>query len=77
MENYSNTYGMEYLMIHVHKNVYKCTVHTSKLRPNPEKNIVNVILCLSYNFTLCLMLLQHIYHGQPYARIDFIPQSGT
>ncbi len=21
--------------------------------------------------------LQHIHHGQPYARVDFIPQSGT
>jgi hypothetical protein len=21
--------------------------------------------------------LQHIYHGKPYARVDFIPQSGT
>jgi hypothetical protein len=21
--------------------------------------------------------LQHIYHGQPYAKVDFIPQSGT
>ncbi len=28
---------------------------------------------VSYNFTLCLMLLQHIYNGQPYARVDFIP----
>jgi hypothetical protein len=28
-----------------------------------------------YNLTVCQ--LQHIYHGQPYARIDFIPQSGT
>ncbi len=32
---------------------------------------------VSYNFTLCLMLLQHIYNGQPYARVDFIPQSWT
>jgi hypothetical protein len=23
-----------------------------------------------------MSLLQHIYHGQPYARVDFIPQSG-
>jgi hypothetical protein len=21
--------------------------------------------------------LQHVYHGQPYARVDVIPQSGT
>jgi hypothetical protein len=21
--------------------------------------------------------LQHMYHGQPYVRVDFIPQSGT
>ena len=30
---------------------------------------------VDYNLTLCR--LQHIYHGQPYARVDFIPQSGT
>ncbi len=31
------------------------------------------------NLTLCSLQsrLQHIYHGQPYARVDFIPQSGT
>jgi hypothetical protein len=32
------------------------------------------------NLTLCPLQsrLQHIfYHGQPYARVDFIPQSGT
>ncbi len=27
--------------------------------------------------TLCQSRLQHIYHGMPYARVDFIPQSGT
>jgi hypothetical protein len=32
-----------------------------------------------YNLTLSTLQsrLQHIYHGQPYARVDFIPQSGT
>jgi hypothetical protein len=32
-----------------------------------------------YNLTLCLLQsrLQHIYHGQPYASVDLIPQSGT
>jgi hypothetical protein len=32
-----------------------------------------------YNLTLCPLQsrLQHIYHGQPYARVDFIPRSGT
>jgi hypothetical protein len=41
------------------------------LEPIPELTI--------YNLTLCPLQsrLQHIYHGQPYARVDFIPQSGT
>ncbi len=32
-----------------------------------------------YNLSLCPLQsrLQHIHHGQPYARVDFIPQSGT
>ncbi len=31
------------------------------------------------NLTLCPLKsrLQHIYHGQLYARVDFIPKSGT
>jgi hypothetical protein len=34
---------------------------------------------VDYNLTLCPLQsrLQHIYHGQPYARVDFITQSGT
>jgi hypothetical protein len=34
---------------------------------------------VDYNLTLCPLQsrLQHIYHGKPYARVDFIPQSGT
>jgi hypothetical protein len=28
-----------------------------------------------YNLTFCR--LQHMRHGQPYAGVDFIPQSGT
>jgi hypothetical protein len=41
---------------------------------------------VDYNLPLCPLQsrLQHIYHGQPYARVDlnpikvdFIPQSGT
>jgi hypothetical protein len=32
-----------------------------------------------FNLTLCPLQsrFQHIYHGQPYARVDFISQSGT
>ncbi len=46
------------------------------LWPNPKKNMVyGTCAGVDYNLTLCL--LQHIYHGQPYARVDFIPQSGT
>jgi hypothetical protein len=32
-----------------------------------------------YNITICPIQcrLRLIYHGQPYARVDFIPQSGT
>jgi hypothetical protein len=49
-------------------------------RPNPKKN-----MCMGpygradYNLPLYPLQsrLQHIYHGQPYARADFIPQSGT
>ncbi len=38
-----------------------------------------VYVGVDYNFTLCPLQsrLQHIYHGQPYARVDFIPPSGT
>jgi hypothetical protein len=36
---------------------------------------------VDYNLTLCplqsRLQLQHIYHGQPYARVDFIPSSWT
>jgi hypothetical protein len=34
---------------------------------------------VDYKLTLCPLpsRLQHIYHGQPYARGDFIPQSDT
>ncbi len=34
---------------------------------------------VDYNLSLCPLQsrLQHIHHGQPYARVDFIPQSGT
>jgi hypothetical protein len=27
--------------------------------------------------TITSSYVQHIYHGQPYSRVDFIPQSGT
>jgi hypothetical protein len=32
---------------------------------------------VDYNLTLCPLQsrLQHIYHWQPYARVDFMPQS--
>ncbi len=51
------------------------------VRPNPKKNIVYSMghyPGVDYNLTLCPLQsrLQHIYHGQPYARVDFIPQSG-
>jgi hypothetical protein len=29
------------------------------------------------DYNLTHSRLEHIYHGQPYARVDFIPQSGT
>jgi|LakMenEpi03Aug12_release.lakeMendotaPanAssembly.Ray.scaffolds.fasta_scaffold5338210_1 hypothetical protein len=34
---------------------------------------------VDYNLTLCRLQsrLHHIYNGQPYARVDFIAQSGT
>jgi hypothetical protein len=34
---------------------------------------------VDYNLTLCPLQsrLQHIYHGKPYARVDFVPRSGT
>ena len=34
---------------------------------------------VNYNLTLRPLQsrLQHIYHGQPFARVDFIPQSGN
>ena len=34
---------------------------------------------VDYNLTLCPLQsrLQHIYHGQPYARVGFFPQLGT
>jgi hypothetical protein len=34
---------------------------------------------VDYNLTLCTLQsrLQHIYHWQPYATVNFIPQSGT
>ncbi len=42
-----------------------------------ESCCIEQYLRVDYNLTLCR--LQHIYHGhgQPYARVDFIPQSGT
>jgi hypothetical protein len=32
---------------------------------------------VDYNLNICTLQsrLQHIYHGQPYARVDLIPQS--
>jgi len=34
---------------------------------------------VDYNLTLCPLQsrLQHIYHGQPYATVDLLPQSET
>jgi hypothetical protein len=46
------------------------------LRPHPKKNMVyGTLRRVGYNLTLCR--LQRIYHRQPYARVDFTPQSGT
>jgi hypothetical protein len=47
-------------------------------RPNPKKNMVYGTLCQSWHLMLTPeSRFQHIYHGQPYARVDFIPQSRT
>jgi hypothetical protein len=48
-------------------------------RPNPIKNMVYPYAGVDYNLTLWPVQsrLQHIYHGQPYARVDFIPKSRT
>ncbi len=34
---------------------------------------------VDYNHTLCPLQsrIQHLYHGQTYARVNFSPQSGT
>ncbi len=47
-----------------------------------EKNMVYGTLCRSHsNYNLAFWppqsRLQHVYYGQPYARVDFIRQSGT
>ncbi len=45
-------------------------------RPNPKKNIVNWTLCRNcLNLSVCSLQsrLQHIYHGQSYARVDLNP----
>jgi hypothetical protein len=50
-------------------------------RPNSKKNIVYATLGQSwlYNLTLSRLLSRHqqMSHGQPCARVDFIPQLGT
>ncbi len=49
-------------------------------RPNPKKNmVIGPYAGVDYNLTLCPLQsrLQHIYHGQTYAGVDFISQSGT
>jgi hypothetical protein len=42
-----------------------------------SKRVYGTYRRVDYNLTLCR--LQHMYHGhgQPYARVDFIPQSGN
>ncbi len=51
-------------------------------RPNAKKNMVygsmGPYAVVDYNLTLSRLQsrLQHIYHRQPYARVDFILQSG-
>jgi hypothetical protein len=46
--------------------------------PKPNENM-GPYAGADYNLTLCPLhiRLQHIYHGQPYARVDFNPQSET
>ncbi len=43
------------------------------LRPNPKKNMVHGTLCRSCLLSRLQSRLQHIYHGQPYARVDLNP----
>jgi hypothetical protein len=48
--------------------------------PMLELTITSPYVDCGYNLTLCRLhsRLQHImYHGQPYARVDLILQSGT
>jgi hypothetical protein len=44
-----------------------------------RKTLVGPYSGVDYNLTLCPLQsrLQHIYHGKPYTRVDFIPQSRT
>jgi hypothetical protein len=45
--------------------------------PNPKKSMVYMgpYARVDYNLTLCSLQsrLQHVYHGQPYARVDLSP----
>jgi hypothetical protein len=48
--------------------------------PTPPLSCYNSCYAgVDYNIILCPLQsrLQHIYHGQPYARVDFISHSGT
>jgi hypothetical protein len=50
--------------------------HLIVLRPNPKKMwCMRPYAGVDYNLTLCPLQsrLQHVYHGQPYARVDFTP----
>jgi hypothetical protein len=44
-----------------------------------EKHGMGPCAGVDYNLTLCLLQsrLQHIYHGQPYARVDLNPMSAS
>jgi hypothetical protein len=44
-----------------------------EVAPTPDR--MGPYARVDYNLTLCQ--LQHIHHGQPNARVDIIPKSGT
>ncbi len=47
------------------------------LRPNPKKNMLYGTLCRSWLLSRLQSRLQHIYQGQPYARVDLNPLPGS
>jgi hypothetical protein len=57
--------------------VYKFGLGSRWVWPNFSHRYYAVLV--DYNLTLSRLQsrLQHIYHWQPYARVDFVLQSGT